>query len=80
MIWRATSEEASLPTGQARCLAGTSKPLLELFSWDAPDPTDPNRRDAAWILVVHCAETAQDGRWMDAEPPRDLVCREELLF
>jgi hypothetical protein len=30
-------------------------------------------------LVVHCAKAAQDGRWMDAEPPSDLVGREEFL-
>jgi hypothetical protein len=30
-------------------------------------------------LVVHCAETAQDGRWMNAEPPSDLIGREKFL-
>ena len=80
MIWRATSEEASLPARQARCLTGTSKPLLKVLSWDAPDTTDSYRRYAGRVCIVHCAEPAQDGRWMDAEPPRDLICREELLI
>ena len=79
VIWRATSEEASLTPGQARCLARAREPFLELFPWNSPDPTDPHRRNAGWIWVVHRAESAQDGRGVDAEPPRDFFRREELL-
>ena len=79
-VWCATSEEASLTAGQARNLARSREPFLELFPWDAPDATDPHRWDARGVWVVHRAKAAQDGRGMDAEPPRDLVRREELLL
>ena len=79
MIWRATSEEASLTPTQARGLRGAREPFLELFPWYPPDPTDPHRRYAAWVWIVHRAETAQDGRGVNAEPPRDLVRGEELF-
>src|SRR5439155_14790309 len=73
------SEQPSLPPGLATGLAGASEPFLEFAARDAPDPTDPDRRDAFRIRVVHCAEAAQDGRGVNAQALRHFVGREELV-
>lgn len=74
------SEETSLPARKARRLARASEPLLELLARDAPDATHADRGNAGRVRVIDPAKAAQDGRGMDAKPPRDLVRREELLI
>jgi hypothetical protein len=73
------SEQPPLPPGLATGLAGAGEPFLEFAARDAPDPTDPDRRNAFRIRVVHCAEAAQDGRGVNAQAPRHFVGREELV-
>src|SRR2546423_1426203 len=72
------SEQPPLPPGHPTGLAGAGEPFLELASRDAPDPTDPDRRNALRVRVVHCAEAAQDGRGVDAQALGHLVGRQEL--
>src|ERR1043165_8549856 len=76
----ALSKKASLAPCATGRLARTSEPFFELFAWDPPDAADADRRDPRRIRVIDPTETAQDRRRVDAEPPRYLFGREELLF
>jgi len=75
--WR--SEQSALTPGEAFGRPGADQPLLELSPWDPPDTTDPHSGYPRGVRVVHRAETAQDGRGVNAQAPGDLLRREVLV-
>ena len=79
LVRRPRSEQSALAPGQARCLPGAAQPFLELSPGYPPDPTDPHRGYPRRVRVVHRAESAQDGRGMNAQALRDLVGREVFV-
>ena len=77
---RRLSEQSALAPGKALGRPGACQPLLELSPRDPPDTTDPHRGYPRGVRVVHRAESAQDGRGVDAQACRDLVGRQILVI
>jgi hypothetical protein len=79
-VQRSPSEQSALTPGQALGLPGAGQPFLELSPGDPPDTTDPDRGYPRRVRIVHRAESAQDGRGVNAQAPRDLIGREVFVL
>src|SRR5688572_15879132 len=80
VAWRARSKEPPLTADGRTGGRRSREPLFELPLGNAPDAADPDRGDPRGVGALHRAETAQDGRGVNAQAARDLVCGEELLL
>ena len=72
-------EQSALPASGGRTARGPVQPFLELAPRDAPDSTDPHGGDSCRVWVVHRAESAQDGRGVNAQALRDLIRGQVLV-